>query len=681
MEKKFRTVMILLLTAVFISGSIPVFAQSQSVDAAEFAGGVQNVTGQTENTAETGGMYGASAATESGEAGRVTETARITDATGANTGSKDETGVETDDGKINSTSGEVNSGTGYSSAGEAGAGTGNGISGNTDSDADGNASGEAVAEENVSDENVSDSSDKKEDAGSIISDSNEKKNLSGVHVYYSAHVQRNGWTNEVSDGAKAGTEGQSLRMEAVRISLKGDTDLHVDYSAHVQRKGWMQEVSDGEMAGTNGQSLRMEAFRLHLTGPDADKYSIYYRVHVQKLGWLGWAKNGETAGTTGLSLRLESIQIMILPNDNAGISDTDTMPSDIETTLSDTGAISVPYVYASAWVRSHMQRFGWQNWKNGEGGITGQGLRLEALQIKSDSSISGEIEYQAHVQGIGWEKNWAADGTESGTEGKKLRLEAVRIRLTGELAKYFDIYYRVHIQSYGWLGWTKNGADAGSTGCSYRIEALQVQLKLKGSSAPGSMANAYIKDQVHLNVPCVMQNPELPTGCESVALTNLLKYHGFSLSKTTIADHYMPYGTNIAINFVGNPHNSNGAGIYPPGIVITANKYLQEKKSPLRAYDITGSSMDQLYRYLKQGYPVLVWGTIYMETPHVIGYYVYRDKKYPWYREEHCMVLKGCNYRTGEVEVSDSISGNVVRNAARFTSIYDQIGRYAVVIW
>ena len=56
MEKKFRTVMILLLTAVFISGSIPVFAQSQSVDAAEFAGGVQNVTGQTENTAETGGM-------------------------------------------------------------------------------------------------------------------------------------------------------------------------------------------------------------------------------------------------------------------------------------------------------------------------------------------------------------------------------------------------------------------------------------------------------------------------------------------------------------------------------------------------------------------------------------------------------------------------------------------------
>lgn len=216
-------------------------------------------------------------------------------------------------------------------------------------------------------------------------------------------------------------------------------------------------------------------------------------------------------------------------------------------------------------------------------------------------------------------------------------------------ADKYSIYYRVHVQKLGWLGWTKNGADAGSTGCAYRIEALQIRMRIKGSSAPGSMANAYIKDQVHLNVPCVMQNPELPTGCESVALTNLLKCHGFSLSKTTIADHYMPYGTNIAINFVGNPHDSNGAGIYPPGIVVTANKFLKEKKSRLRAYDITGSSMDQLYQYLEKGYLVLVWGTTYMEMPHVSGYYVYKDKRYPWYREEYCMVLKGYNRRKGEI--------------------------------
>ncbi|MFR7670840.1 MAG: C39 family peptidase [Collinsella sp.] len=43
-----------------------------------------------------------------------------------------------------------------------------------------------------------------------------------------------------------------------------------------------------------------------------------------------------------------------------------------------------------------------------------------------------------------------------------------------------------------------------------------------------------------VDVPCYSQYPELPTGCESVALTNLLNYYGFGLGKTIIADYYLP---------------------------------------------------------------------------------------------------------------------------------------------
>lgn len=43
-------------------------------------------------------------------------------------------------------------------------------------------------------------------------------------------------------------------------------------------------------------------------------------------------------------------------------------------------------------------------------------------------------------------------------------MEAVRLKLTGELAEHYDIYYRVHSQSYGWLGWAKNGEIAGTAG-------------------------------------------------------------------------------------------------------------------------------------------------------------------------------------------------------------------------
>ena len=55
-----------------------------------------------------------------------------------------------------------------------------------------------------------------------------------------------------------------------------------------------------------------------------------------------------------------------------------------------------------------------------------------------------------------------------------------------------------------------------------------------------------------LAVPNILQNPELPTGCESVALTMLLHYWGYDTLKTEIADHYLSYDTtNFVSSFVG----------------------------------------------------------------------------------------------------------------------------------
>ena len=63
-----------------------------------------------------------------------------------------------------------------------------------------------------------------------------------------------------------------------------------------------------------------------------------------------------------------------------------------------------------------------------------------------------------------------------------------------------------------------------------------------------------------MNVPCYNQFPELPTGCESVALTNLLNYYGFGLAKTTIASSYLPLtsGGNFVTAFSGNPFTGTG---------------------------------------------------------------------------------------------------------------------------
>jgi uncharacterized protein YjdB len=139
-------------------------------------------------------------------------------------------------------------------------------------------------------------------------------------VSYSAHVQHIGWQSAVTNGAEAGTDGKSLRMEALKINLtNAPAGASISYQAHVQSIGWQSVVSNGAEAGTDGRSLRMEAIKMTLTG--APGYELEYRAHVQSIGWQSWqvVANGTDisaapiAGTTGKSLRMEAIEIQVVP--------------------------------------------------------------------------------------------------------------------------------------------------------------------------------------------------------------------------------------------------------------------------------------------------------------------------------------------------------------------------------
>lgn len=81
----------------------------------------------------------------------------------------------------------------------------------------------------------------------------------------------------------------------------------------------------------------------------------------------------------------------------------------------------------------------------------------------SGSPVNGNIAYRAHVRDIGWQ-NYVYNNTTAGTVGRAKSIEAVQIKLTGNLAKKYDVYYRVHSQNIGWLGWAKNGEQAGTQG-------------------------------------------------------------------------------------------------------------------------------------------------------------------------------------------------------------------------
>lgn len=310
---------------------------------------------------------------------------------------------------------------------------------------------------------------------------------------YKSHVQTYGWLDSVADGEVSGTQGKAKRMEAIQLYMTNPKDENgneiegsIQYRVQTQTYGWMDWENEGEIAGTIGEAKRMEAIQIQLTGKMAELYDVYYRAHCSRWGTLGWAKNGEIAGTVGFYRAIESIEIKVLPKGSAGVPEQTGRACLDKTNLGNvvlTGSVAGK---------------GWQDSKGNSGiiGTIGESRTLDGIKMTVENgqtgNFSGGISYSVHMQGSGWNGE-VSDGAEAGNPGSGKRMEAVKIQLTGELAKYFDVYYSAHVQAYGWLGWAKNGQMAGTVNCSYRMEALQVCIVPKTAPAPGANEN-YFKD-------------------------------------------------------------------------------------------------------------------------------------------------------------------------------------------
>lgn len=133
--------------------------------------------------------------------------------------------------------------------------------------------------------------------------------------------------------------------------------------------------------------------------------------------------------------------------------------------------------------QAHVQNEGWlTSVKDGEtAGTTGKSLRLEALKLQlSGKDTDGSIEYKVHVSDVGWQ-DWVSNGEEAGTTNQSKQIEAIQVKLTGNITNDYDVYYRVHVGNVGWMNWFKNGDIAGTVNMSAKVEALQIKLVKKDS--------------------------------------------------------------------------------------------------------------------------------------------------------------------------------------------------------
>ena len=287
-----------------------------------------------------------------------------------------------------------------------------------------------------------------------------------------AHVANVGWMDPVSEQNMIGTTGNGNAIEGIKISLATPVyEGKVLYRTYVENDGWQSVKTGNVLSGTQGESKHIEAIQMSLDGEIKNHFDIYYQAHVSNLGWMGRAKNGESAGSIGYGYGIEAIMIQLIEKG-------------LPTPVSSKAAFDQqPLSY-----NTHVSNVGWTS--SVDDAETSGNLynSIEAIRIAFNKELypSGHIEYRSHIAQIGWENEWAQDGGVSGTTGRSLALEGIQIRLSGDISKEYNVFYRTYTSGYGWLDWASNGNFAGTQGLSRSILGIQISLVPIGTEMPAT---------------------------------------------------------------------------------------------------------------------------------------------------------------------------------------------------
>ncbi len=218
---------------------------------------------------------------------------------------------------------------------------------------------------------------------------------------------------------------------------------------------------------------------------------------------------------------------------------------------------------------AHVSNIGWMSSKRdgSTAGTTGQSKSVEDLKVSILNPVEdGSVQINANVSGVGWQGWDTPSASEGGTTGQGRAVEAVRLRLTGSLAKDYDVYYRVHASNIGWMAWAKDGGEAGTTGMSCSLEAVQIKLIKKGASHPDTSGYS------HLEIPTVTYSSQVkgawqnsvPAGGVSGTTGQGIPITGFSAKTTSSVAGGINYQLHLS-NVGWTSGKSNGVQLSSTG--------------------------------------------------------------------------------------------------------------------
>lgn len=198
-----------------------------------------------------------------------------------------------------------------------------------------------------------------------------------------------------------------------------------------------------------------------------------------------------------------------------------------------------------------------------------------------------------------------------------------------------------------------------------------------------------------LNVPCICQKNDYPTGCESVSAVMALKYCGIDISVDEFIDKYLEmgefywdkdgvmHGDHPAEKFIGNPREIMAFGCYGPVIDNAVKKVLSDKDKDreLSVKSATGMELYKLCKkYIDNDIPVVIWASMGMKPTRDGRTWVLNNgDKFTWIAGEHCLVMTG--YDEEYYYFNDPLAGKDIAYKKDVVELrYKELGSQSLVI-
>lgn len=194
-------------------------------------------------------------------------------------------------------------------------------------------------------------------------------------------------------------------------------------------------------------------------------------------------------------------------------------------------------------------------------------------------------------------------------------------------------------------------------------------------------------------IELILQNPDLPNGCEVTSLAMVLTSAGFPVSHVALYRECMSsenftysenqrFGPSPEEYYVGNASSYTGGWYcFENPIVETGNIWLQKNGSKRRMQMISGITQAELDQYAQDKVPVVVWVTLEYAPPSYstsFSWILPNGEQYVPYQNLHCVVLAG--EENGQYLIADPIYGWQTVSKEIFWTSFDAMGRRAVTI-